>query len=396
MKTFAGLTSILLAAHLFPATAQPLSTRSYIGTIAALKPPTGVEIKPDNGAAINVNLTPDTVAQRVAPGETTLKNAVTANVTELAIGDRVLVTLDLDTMNVRRVVIMSAADIGKRDEADRQDWNKRGISGIVAARNGDTITLRIRSFQGETRQTITVSGQTKFRRYASDSVKFADAGASKLDEISVGDQLRARGEKSPDGLAIMATEVVFGTFLTTAGAVVSVDAAAREITINETGTGKAIVIKVTSDSRIKQMPSFPVMGGTPGGRGPALGGPGGPPAGGFPGGGPPPGMPPGGGPTLAQMVEMMPAGTVEDVKPGQTIVVSSTKGATGNRVTAIMLLANADTLVRMASAQSGAGAGAAGRGGTGASPQGMPPGGVPGGVDLGGMLGGLGLSGIGP
>jgi len=107
-------------------------------------------------------------------------------------------------------------------------------------------------------------------------------------------------------------------------------------------------------------------------------------------------MPPGGGPTLAQMVEMMPAGTVEDVKPGQTIVVSSTKGATGNRVTAIMLLANADTLVRMASAQSGAGAGAAGRGGTGASPRGMPPGGVPGGVDLGGMLGGLGLSGIGP
>ena len=76
-----------------------------------------------------------------------------------------------------------------------------------------------------------MSDQTKFRRYAPDSVKFADAKPSKLDEISVGDQLRARGAKTPDGLAIAADEVVFGTFLTTAGSVVSVDAAAKEITI---------------------------------------------------------------------------------------------------------------------------------------------------------------------
>ena len=382
---------ILVAAALPPAAAQQPASKSFIGTVTAFKPEIEVEIKPDNAAVVDVKLTADTVAQRVAPGEKTLKNAVTVNVAELSVGDRVLVTLEPDSANARRIIIMSAADIGKRDEADRQDWNTRGISGIVAAKSGRTITLRIRTFQGETRPTVTVSDQTKFRRYAPDSVKFADAKPSKLDEISVGDQLRARGGKTPDGLAIAADEVVFGTFLTTAGSVVSVDGAAKEITIQETGTGKPLVIRLTPDSRIKQMPSFPGMGGAPGaGGGPPP--PGGAPPGGF--GGMVPGVgPPGGGPTLAQMVEMMPAGTLEDVKPGQTVIVSSTKGATSDRVTGIMLLANADMLVRMATAQSGAGNRPSGAGGL---PQGMPTGGMPSGMDLGGMLGGIGLSGMGP
>jgi hypothetical protein len=367
----------VFALHL--ATAQAPASKSFIGTVTAFKPDTKVEIKPDNASPVDVKLTADTVAQRVAPGEKSLKNAVTVNVAELSIGDRVLVTLEPDSANARRIIIMSATDISKRDEADRQDWNTRGISGIVVAKNGNTIALRIRSLQGETRPTVTVSNQTKFRRYAPDSVKFADAKPSKLDEISVGDQLRARGEKSPDGLAVTADEVVFGTFLTTTGSVVYVDTAAQEITIKETGTGKPVVIKLTSDSRIKQMPSFAGMGGAPGAAAA--------PAGGF-SAGPPAGMPsPGRGPTLAQMVETMPAGTIEDVKPGQTIVVSSTRGATSDRVTGIMLLANAEMLVRMATVQSGAGAPNR-QDGIAASPQGMPSGGMD--------LGGLGLSGMGP
>jgi hypothetical protein len=393
MRTIA--TALLLAAFGLPlAIAQTPAAKSFVGTVTAFKTGLVVEIKPDNGPAVDVKLTPTTVAQRIAPGEKTLQNAVTATVTELATGDRVLVTLEPDSANARRIVIMSAADISKRDEADRQDWNTRGFSGIVATRDGNTITLRVRSLQGETRQTVTVSDRTKLRRYAPDSVRFADAKPSKLEEISVGDQLRARGDKSPDGAAMTADEVVFGTFLATAGSVVSVDTAAKEITIKEIGTGKPLVIKLTPDSRIKQMPALAGMGGGAGGRA----GPAGPPPGGFPGGGPPPGMPPagmpaGGAPTVAQMVETMPSGTVEDVKAGQTVVVSSTKGATSGRVTAIMLVANAELLVQMASAPSGPGAAANGQNGT---PPGMPPGGMPGGMDLGSMLGGFGLPSMGP
>jgi hypothetical protein len=378
--------------------------------VAAFKSGTEIEFKPDTGAPVDVKVTPDTLAQKIAPDETSLKNAVGASITDLTIGDRVLVTLEGGTKNARRMVIMSASDIGKRDEADRQDWNTRGLSGVVAEHSGNTITIRSQSLQGETRQTVTVSDQTKFRRYAADSVRFADAKPSRAGEINVGDQLRARGQKSADGSGVAADEVVFGTFLVTAGSVVSANPDTKEITIKETGSGKPVVVQLTSDSRIKQMAALPGLpgGALPGG-GPGAGPPGrgGPPAGtpfgpfppggangGLPPGGLPPGMPPGrgGAPTLAQMVDTMQAGTFDDIKPGQTIVVSSTKGAKNDHVTAVMLLTNADMLIRMASMRAGGQPNAGGRG------QGMPPGGgMPGGgMDIGGMLGGFGISGIGP
>lgn len=401
MTRIAGAPLVFLSLLAIPAAAQAPANKSFVGTVSAFKSGTEIEFKPDNGAPVDLTITPDTLAQKIAPGETSLKNAVAAKVTDLMIGDRVLVTLESGSNNARRIVIMSASDISKRDEADRQDWNTRGLSGIVAEHSGNTITIRSQSLQGETRQTVTVSDQTKFRRYAADSVRFADAKPSRLAEIGVGDQLRARGQKSPDGNSVAAEEVVFGTFLVTAGSVVSANADTKEITIKETGSGKSVVVQLTPDSRIKQMSAFPAFpGGGPGAAPPGRGGPpaGAPSFGAFPpggaNGGVPPGMPParGGAPTLAQMVDTMQAGTLDDIKPGQTIVVSSTKGAKNDHVTAIMLLTNADMLIRMASMRSGGGP-QQGAGG----PQGMPPGGMPGGgMDIGGMLGGFGLSGIGP
>ena len=55
------------------------------------------------------------------------------------------------------------------------------------------------------------------------------------------------------------------------------------------------------------------------------------------------------------MLERMPLAKLEDLKAGETIVVSSTKGAKSNEVTAIMMLANADGILQMIAAQSGGG-----------------------------------------
>jgi hypothetical protein len=117
------------------------------------------------------------------------------------------------------------------------------------------------------------------------------------------------------------------------------------------------------------MPDFAAMMG---GRGPGAGGP---PM------GMPMGMMGGGGPPdPAQMIERMPAGRFEDFKPGETIVVSSTVGARADELNAIMILGNAEMLLRMMSMQSGGGPGA-GPGG------GMPPmGGLGGMMDLPGMM----------
>src|SRR4029077_1927683 len=98
---------------------------------------------------------------------------------------------------------------------------------------------------------------------------------------------------------------------------------------------KPLLIKLTADSQLKKMPNF---GGAPGG-----------PGGVAPGGAAPMGMRPGGAPPgLAQMIERMPPTKLEDLKPGDMVVVSSTKGAKSDEITAITLLANADMLIRMA------------------------------------------------
>ena len=174
---------------------------------------------------------------------------------------------------------------------------------------------------------------------------------------------------------MVADEVVFGTFLTKAGPITAVNVEAKEITINDLGTQKPLVIKLTEDSQIKKMPDFEGATG------------GGPPAGAMVmrGGGPPNGMP-GGPPDLAQMLDRMPAARLEDLKAGESIVVSSTKGATAGQITAIMLVANADMLIRMASMQSGARGGRSGAGAGGPSMGMGGMGGGFGGLDIPGMM----------
>jgi hypothetical protein len=357
---------VFIAAALFSmgitALAQTPAPSRFVGTVTAIKIETAeIVVKPDNAPAVSTKLTSDTVVERVEPGVKDLKSAQPMQASDISVGDRVLVVLMPDVPVLRRIVDMSAVDINKKNEADRLDWTKRGISGVVAAKNGADITLKMRSLQGEMRATVTVTDKTKYKRYTPDSVKFVDAKISKLDEISVGDQLRTRGQKSEDGLKVTADDVVFGTFVTKAGTVTTVNPETKELRVNEIGTNKPLLIKLTADSQLKKMPNF---GGAPGGPGGAA--PGGAPAP-TPGGTAPAGMRPGGAPPdLAQMIERMPPTKLEELKPGDLIVVSSTKGAKSDEITAITLLANADMLIRMATMAAPGGArpqGAAGAGG---------------------------------
>jgi hypothetical protein len=374
------------------APAQTPPTKSVVGTVSLFKAETAeIEIKPDNGAAVALKVTGDTIAQKVAPGVTDLKKAESIKVTDVALGDRVLATPEPGTSNLRRIVVMSATDIVKKNEADRMDWTRRGVTGVVAAKSGNDVTLKIRTLAGESQAVVTVTDTTTFKRYAPDSVKFAEARSSKLSEIGVGDQVRARGVKSEDGLKVTAEDVVFGTFVTKAGTITAVNVETRELTVKDLANNKPLVIRVTTDSQIKKMPDMGAMMGGMMGRGGMPPG-GAPPAGaargGMPAGGPGPGMGGGGrGMDINAMLERMPLSKLEDLKAGETIVVSSTKGAKSNEVTAIMMLANADNILRMIAAQSGGGRGA-----------GMPGAGGMGMMGGGGMdaLGGMGLGGIMP
>jgi hypothetical protein len=276
---------------------------TLIGTISGFRAESGeIQVRPDQGEVVFIKVGPETVTQRVGPGETDLKKAASIPVTDLAIGDRVLVSFLPGLAEARRIVVMSASDIAKRQEAERQDWIRRGIFGMVSAVKGERITLR--------NSTVIVGPKTLFRRYAPDSVRFADALPSGLDEIRKGDQLRARGQKSPDGRSIAAEEVVFGTFITRTGSVQAVHRDAAELAVKDLETNRPLTIKLTADSQIKRMigPVAPA--------------------------------------DLSQALERLPAARLADLKPGEIIVVSSTRGGSSNQITAIMLLANAGMLLR--------------------------------------------------
>jgi len=319
--------SLLLLWLAVMAFGQGPARKSVLGTVTGFRAEvTEMVVKPENADPQSIRFGPDTVVQRIAPGQKDLKNAETIAITAVALGDRVLISFAGSEAEARRIVVMPATDIARQNEADKQDWAKRGLAGVVASKRGNEITLRMRGLRGESTSTVSVEDNTTYRRYAPDSVKFADAQPSSFKEINVGDQLRARGEKSTDGTSVKAQEVVFGTFRTWAGTITAVNTEAGEVTAKELGGKKTAVIKVSADSQLKKMPSFPGMGAG----GPRMGG---------------------GPPDLAQMIERMPAAKLDELKPGETIVVSSTKGASSDQLTAIMLLSNAGMLIQMASAQ---------------------------------------------
>ncbi len=347
----------LAAAALFTvaALAQTPAGSSVIGAVSAVRADASeIDVKQDNGASTVVRFNAATTAQRVAPGQTDLSKAAAIKVAEVAPGDRVLVTLDAaNTGMARRIVVMASSDIAKRNAEDRLDWTRRGVAGVVTAIQGNVLSLEQKTLGGVAKFTVKADDKTSFKRYAPDSVKYSDAKVSKLGEVAIGDQLRARGEKSADGATVEAGEVIFGTFLSKAGTITALNSAANEVTVKDLVDKKAsFVIRFTPDSQIKRMPDAAGMAGLmAAGRGasspaPAAGAAAGVPGRGAGGGGR-------SGLDVAQMLESLPAAKFEDMKVGDTIVVSATSGARAGQLTAITFLANAEALVQRAVAAGG-------------------------------------------
>jgi len=323
-------------------------------------------IKTDAGSLVTVALSDATSYMRVAPGETTLTNATKITFADVAEGDRVLalgkVSEDQKLVPARTLVVMTKTDIAKKQEAERAEWKRRGVLGIITALKPETkeITISSRTMAGPQALIIPISDKVELRRYAPDSIKFADASVAKFDELKVGDQLRALGERNPGGTAFTAEKVVTGSFKTVAGVITAIDPATGEVKINDLQTKQPLTIVIKQDAVLRKFPAANEMGGmmmmmgrpggggAPGG-GPTPGGPG-PAQGGGPAGGPGGGGGRGGA-NMQEMLERLPTIAIADVKVGDTIIVSSTKGADPTRLTAISLITGADTLLNMLAAR---------------------------------------------
>ena len=181
--------------------------------------------------------------------------------TDLQVGDRILVrgtpSDDAKSIAASAIIAMKKSDIEQKQAQQRADWQKRGTGGLVTAVDPATgnITISTASFTGNKNVIVHTSKSTVIRRYAPDSVKFDDAKLATLDQIQVGDQLRARGERSSDGAELTAEEIVSGTFRNIAGTVQSLDVAGNSLTVTDLKTKKPVTVKLTPDSQFRGQPN---------------------------------------------------------------------------------------------------------------------------------------------
>jgi hypothetical protein len=359
-----------------PASQSAQAAVRQVGTIKAISGKT-ITLTPDAGGEVTVQVQDDAKLLRIAPGETNLKNAAPLQLQDLQIGDRILVRganggPDGKTLLASSVIAMKQADIASKQAHDREEWQRNGVGGLVTkidAASG-TIVIATNSIGATKDVTVHVSKQTGLIRYAPNSVKFSDAVAAAIDQIKVGDQVRARGTRSADGAELTADEVVSGTFRNVAGTINSIDSAAGTITLTDLVAKKPVTVKVTNDTQLRKLPpqmaqmiAMRLKGGGPdavgangsagGAARPTAGGQSSGPGGGqgSPSGAGRPGTGPGGaggagrGGDMQQMLSRLPALTLANLQKGDAVMIVTTEGTQEQGATAITLLAGVEPIL---------------------------------------------------
>ena len=360
------------------ATAQQPARTNLVGAVQAIDPANGqITLHTDDGKTVKI--TPHAGAKflRVPPGEK-MANATPITANDISPGDRLLARGELSddktSLAATTLVVMTKADIAKKQQADQAEWQKRGVGGLVTAVDAKAgeVTINTRTMEGTKPLIIVASEKTFVRRYAPDSVKFAEAKPGAVADIKAGDQVRALGVKSEDGMHYEAEELVSGSFRNLAATVTTMDLAANTMKVMDLATKKPLLVHVNPDTTLRKLPemvakmiAMRASGGAdgaggaggaggngaqrppvaPGAAAGGAGGPGGPAGAGG-------GVRGGRGGDMQQMLERMPAMKLEELKPGDAIIVSSTEGADPGQVTAITLIAGVEPILSAAPAGS--------------------------------------------
>jgi hypothetical protein len=360
------LAAALLASAAFSGAQAPAR---FVGAITAINGET-LTVKTDQGQAIQVQVPPTAVLKRIEPGQKDLSTAVTIQFSDLAIGDRTLVRLDPNapagTSVALQVVAIKQADVALKQQKDREDWQRRGLGGLVKSVDTSAGVIVLTSGSGATAKTITVNTtkSTILRRYAPASIRFDDARPAPIDAIHPGDQLRARGAKNADGTQIVAEEVVSGSFRNIAGTITSLDTANSTLVVKDLATKKQVTIHIGPDAQMRRLPDRMAtmlaarLKGASGGAGASAATPSAQaasgaapgaqqrPAGQWNGQGSGSGQgfgQGGGGGDPQQMLSRAPVIQLGDLQKGQAVMLVATEGATD--VSAITLLAGVEPLL---------------------------------------------------
>jgi len=327
-------------------------------------------LKTNAGTELSVKTDDKTQYRSVPAGETTLDKASVIAFADIGVGDKTIVkgrTVN-NEVAADALIVVNAQEIKKKQTQDKADWKKRGIQGTIVGMNPGTQALMVRMMtaNGPVPIHLTTTGRkVRYVRYGPDAVTYSDAKSSSFDELAFGDQIRALGNKSADGRDFLAEEIISGSFQMVGGTITDVNRETGEVKITDVKTKQPFTIVVAKGSKLRRLPPellkkmeetlaatpAPAPGGprmiTPGGQGPAAGpapqqgqrimNPGQSPAGAAPS-----------APAVdyGEIIENLPPLTIADLKVGDGIIVSSTKGPVPTRATAMLLAAGVESFLK--------------------------------------------------
>ena len=344
--SLAGITNSGIAGQ--TPTATPAAAASQLGTVKAVSGNT-ITMTTDKGLTLSVSVATGAKVVELAVGSTDLKTAKPSQLTDVAVGDRALVTGKVgdtpESFTAARVILMKSADIAQKQAAQQDDWKARGTSGTVST--VDPVTGIITITSGTKKVAVNTSSKTEFRRFAGDTVKYQDAKLGTLAQIQPKDQLQARGTKSPDGTSMQAEEVISGSFENLSGMLLSVDSPGGKITLKDLASKKIITVNVTANSDLRTMPAMMATRFAAQANG---GGQGGERRGGGNGGGTAQETSGGSGRSagadLSQMIARLPTITLADLHKGDAVMIVASESAPGaTTVTAVTMLSGVDAIL---------------------------------------------------
>jgi hypothetical protein len=363
------------------ARAQAPTIAKSIGKIKTINGST-ITLSPTSGSDIAVTVQPNARILRLTPGEKDLKNATPLQLQDLQVGDTIRVrgagSEDGKTISAREVVVITSSAVAAFTDQVRQDWQKRGVGGIVDSVDAATATihLSVPGMGAKREVAVQTSKNTVVRRYAADSARPENAKTASIAEILAGDQLRARGNRNADGSEVDAEEIYVGFFPQFSAIVKSVDANAGTLSLQDLSSKKTVEVRVTPESQLQKIPAEAAQGFAATLKSMVPQGLGGAPtstdakesptpAGSAAGTAPPNGPMTrgsraarmnGGGPNLQQIIARLPSGSLQDLnlQKGDAVVILATEGTSSTPKTVIRLLSGVEPILRAAPSASDA------------------------------------------
>jgi hypothetical protein len=345
-----------------------------LGTIKAVNG-NSLTLAPTSGPDVAVSVQPKARILRLAPGEKDLKNATPLEIQDLHVGDTIRVrgagSADGNSIAALEVIVITQAAVAAVSDQIRQDWQKRGLGGLVESVDAaaGTVTLSIPSLTAKKTVVVHTTKDTVVHRYAPDSAKPEDAKPSGMADIHPGDQLRARGNKNAEATEITAEEIYAGVFPQYAATVKSVDASSGMLSIQDLASKRTVQLKISSDSQLHKIPSemarmlamrlkAMMPTGTPGtaGSSQASAKPAGsangqassPEGSAWSGGGNGGGMRSGGPPDFQRILSRIPSATLADLnlQKGDAVIILATEGTATSPQSAITLLSGVEPILQ--------------------------------------------------